>query len=94
MASTGVTRGQGELTFGEGDVLLGLAHDVHRVHLQARHRIRATEGGREVASAPRERIRARAEWNRGARVRARGEPGKNTRGEGVEVRRGTERVKK
>jgi hypothetical protein len=67
MASTGVTRGR-ELTFGEGDVLLGLADDVHRVHLQARQRIRATEGGREVASAPRERIRAtirlaRAEWN-------------------------------
>jgi len=44
---------------------------------------RGTESARrkagEVASAPRERIRARirlgAEWNRGARVRARGEPG-------------------
>lgn len=50
MASTGVTRGR-ELTFGEGDVLLGLADDVHRVHLQARQRIRATEGGREVVTA-------------------------------------------
>jgi hypothetical protein len=74
----------GELTFGEGDVLLGLAHDVHRIHPGARRRVlcKGDRSGRK-RGCPAQELRmnsTREAWNRRARVRRPAE-GRRRRGE-------------